>query len=66
MVTPTTQVIPPVQLPPGVVPTPQAGTSKDTLALAKNKLLILYYLQVRILNLLHNKLEWGKHWQLPE
>ena len=33
----TTQVIPPVQLPPGVVPTPQAGTSKDVLALAKRQ-----------------------------
>ena len=33
----TTQVIPPVQLPPGVVPTPQSGTSKDTLALAKKQ-----------------------------
>jgi hypothetical protein len=32
-----TQVIPPVQLPPGVVPTPQSGTSKDTLALAKQQ-----------------------------
>ena len=37
MATPTTQVIPPVQLPPGVVPTPQAGTSKDVLALAKKQ-----------------------------
>ena len=37
MVTPTTQAIPPVQLPPGVVPTPQAGTSKDVLALAKKQ-----------------------------
>ena len=26
----TTQVIPPVQLPPGVVPSPQSGTSQDT------------------------------------
>ena len=33
----TTQVIPPVQLPPGVVPTPQSGTSRDTLALAKQQ-----------------------------
>ena len=32
-----TQVIPPVQLPPGVVPTPQSGTSKDALALAKQQ-----------------------------
>ena len=32
-----TQVIPPVQLPPGVVPTPQSGTSRDTLALAKKQ-----------------------------
>ena len=32
-----TQVIPPVQLPPGVVPTPQSGTSRDTLALAKQQ-----------------------------
>ena len=37
MATPTTQAIPPVQLPPGVVPTPQAGTSKDILALAKKQ-----------------------------
>ena len=37
MATQTTQVIPPVQLPPGVVPTPQAGTSKDVLALAKKQ-----------------------------
>ena len=34
---PTAQAIPPVQLPPGVVPTPQSGTSKDTLALAKKQ-----------------------------
>ena len=33
----TTQVIPPVQLPPGVVPTPQAGTSQDVLNLAKKQ-----------------------------
>ena len=33
----TTQVIPPVQLPPGVVPTPQSGTSQDTLNLAKQQ-----------------------------
>ena len=33
----TTQVIPPVQLPPGVVPTPQAGTSQDVLNLAKQQ-----------------------------
>ena len=32
-----TQVIPPVQLPPGVVATPQSGVSKDTLALAKKQ-----------------------------
>jgi hypothetical protein len=32
-----TQVIPPVQLPPGVVPTPQSGTSKDALELAKQQ-----------------------------
>jgi len=32
-----TQVIPPVQLPPGVVPTPQSGTSQDTLKLAKQQ-----------------------------
>ena len=34
---PTTQVIPAVQLPPGVVPTPQSGTSQDTLNLAKQQ-----------------------------
>ena len=33
----TTQVIPAVQLPPGVVPTPQSGTSQDTLNLAKQQ-----------------------------
>ena len=33
----TTQVIPPVQLPPGVVPSPQSGTSQDTLNLAKQQ-----------------------------
>ena len=33
----TTQVIPPVQLPVGVVPTPQSGTSKDVLDLAKQQ-----------------------------
>ena len=33
----STQVIPPVQLPPGVVPTPQSGTSTDVLNLAKQQ-----------------------------
>ena len=33
----TTQVIPPVQLPPGVVPSPQSGTSQDVLNLAKQQ-----------------------------
>ena len=33
----TTQVVPPVQLPPGVVPNPQAGTSQDILNLAKQQ-----------------------------
>ena len=33
----TTQVVPAVQLPPGVIPTPQSGTSKDPLALAKKQ-----------------------------
>ena len=33
----TTQVVPPVQLPPGVVPNPQSGTSQDVLNLAKKQ-----------------------------
>ena len=33
----TTQVVPPVQLPPGVVPNPQSGTSQDILNLAKKQ-----------------------------
>ena len=35
--TPPTQQIPPVELPVGVVPNPQSGTSQDTLDLARNK-----------------------------
>ena len=33
----TTQVIPPVQLPPGVVASPQSGVSQDVLNLAKQQ-----------------------------
>ena len=35
--TPPTQQIPPVELPVGVVPNPQSGTSQDTLNLARQQ-----------------------------